>query len=287
MSDNEYVPKVWQADKPVKVEFLVQDHMVRKALENSRKFNIFHPSAWGSCLRKIAYQFYNEQEPFISKGPYDIDVRMERIFDNGHATHARWQKYLDEAGVLRGTWKCENPLCHREYGKTDLLGIKNPSRSQGWKCACGSTAVLQYEEILVQSAAEYNFCGHCDAVIDVRGTKFEQNGRYDIFVADLKTIKDEMYAELNAPKDEHVVQVNIYMWILNLQGAVVVYENKNSQALKEMFVPRDDGLIEKIKQQAIWMTNILKEKKLPFRPNGFSRSMFPCRMCEFVSHCYH
>jgi len=286
----DYQQKPWekaaQADRPVKVEYLVKSYMTKKALNNSRRFNIFHPSAWGVCLRKIAYQYYNDEQPFVIRGPNDVDDRLERVFDNGHSTHARWQNYLDQAGVLRGVWRCSNPFCGRRYGSEELLGIFNPSAVEGWKCECGSPERLGYEEPHVKSTAEYNFEGHCDAIIDVTGTPFAQNSKYDIFVADLKTMKDELYMDLTEPKTEHVVQVNIYMWILNLQGAVVVYENKDNQQLKEMFVPRDDDLIEKIKAQATWMMELIAAKKLPFRPNGYTRSKFPCRFCEFVDYCY-
>lgn len=277
---------IWLGDRPIKVEFLVKDYMVKKALDNSRRFNIFHPSAWGQCLRKVAYQWYNDKDQFVSKGPYDIDERTERIFDNGHSMHRRWQEYLDESGVLNGVWKCPYWLCGRKYGIGEKYGIKNPSRKPDWKCECGCPEILEYEEPLVQSAPEYNFIGHCDGIIDVSGTRFEQKNRFDRFVVDFKSMKEELFMELTGPKDEHVVQVNIYMWILDLQGAVLCYENKNTQALKEMFVPRDEDLIEKIKAQAIWMRGMLAEGKLPFRPNGFTRSKFPCRFCDFVDHCY-
>lgn len=286
MSDAETGIKPWQGDRPVKVEFLVRKHMIDKALDNPRRFDIFHPSAWGVCLRKIAYQYYNELDPFVFKTADDIKDQMERVFDNGHGSHHRWQTYLDHAGVLRGVWRCINPFCAKLYGTEDKLGVFNPSREKGWKCECGSEKRLAYEEAVVKSAPEYNFEGHCDGIIDVRGTPFAQNNKYDVFVADLKTMKEEYFMELMEPKTEHVVQVNIYMWILDLHGAVVVYENKNDQRLKEMFVPRDDALIDKIKAQSVWMMDILKAKKLPFRPNEFSRSKIPCRWCEFVDYCY-
>ena len=279
--------KPWQVNRPVKVEFLVKEHMVQKALSNKREFHYFHPSAWGSCLRKIAYQYYNEQERFLTRTANDIDDRMERIFDNGHGIHHRWQKYLDMANVLRGVWRCPNPDCGKKYGENELIGIFNPSAQPDWECeACGSSKRLEYEELSVKTDPKYLFEGHCDAVIDVSGTKFAQNGPYDQFVLDFKSMKDDMYSELIEPKPEHVIQTNIYMWILNLQGAVVLYENKNSQSVKELFIPRDDELIEKIKAQSIWLQGVLKEKQLPHRPNGFSRSKFPCRFCEFVDWCY-
>jgi CRISPR/Cas system-associated exonuclease Cas4 (RecB family) len=275
----------WKSNRPVPVEHLVRGYMVKKAIENPRRFNIFHPSAWGSCLRKIAYEYYNDQKKFVNRKAFDIVPQMERIFDNGHYAHARWQKYLALSNVLRGYWKCTNPLCGEVYGKEDKLGTFSPIGKGGWKCKCGNSKNLAYEEVFVKSE-EYNFAGNVDGIVDVRGTEFQQRGDLDVFVVDFKTIKDEMYSELLDPKREHVVQVNIYMWLLDLKAAVVVYENKDTQALKEMFVPRDDKLIEEIKTQALWLKDVLQAHKLPPRPSGFSRSKYPCRKCDFLDFCY-
>jgi CRISPR/Cas system-associated exonuclease Cas4 (RecB family) len=277
----------WNPSRPVCIEGIVRPYMVKKAMGNDRRYDIFHPSAWGQCLRKVAYQYYNQAEPFLAKNAQDIDPRMERIFDTGHSAHARWQNYLDCAGILRGCWKCPNPLCGCLYGAEDPIGILNPARTvPGWKCKCGNGAKLVYEEISIKSPDQYNFRGHVDAVVDLRGTEYERHTQYDVFIADMKTIKDDMFSELTEPKTEHVVQVNIYMWILGLNGAVVVYENKDNQSVKEMFVPKDEALIEKIKQQSLWMRELLESRKLPSRPSDFTRSKFPCRMCEFLEFCY-
>lgn len=274
---------------PLKVELVTQNYLVQKAAANDRKYDIFHPSAWGGCLRKVAYQYYNGEEQFVIKRASNISLKGERIFDNGHSVHARWQKYLDGSGVLRGYWKCTNPMCNAVYGEKEKLGILNPLRKDPcWKCRCGNNISLEYQEIRVKSDTTYNFDGHCDAVIDFRGTPYERQDKYDLIVVDFKSIKDEHFADITEykPKHEHVVQVNIYMWILDLHGSVVLYENKNTQMVKEIFVPRDDKLIENVKEQAIWMRNVLKDKKLPNRPDGVSPSRMPCRFCEFAAFCW-
>jgi CRISPR/Cas system-associated exonuclease Cas4 (RecB family) len=92
--------------------------------------------------------------------------------------------------------------------------------------------------------------------------------------------------EKHHAKDEHVVQVNIYMWVLGLQSAVVLYENKNTQELHEEYVPRDENLIEQIKKDAIEMQEILACEKLPNRFPGASKSKYPCRGCEFLPQCF-
>ena len=55
---------------------------------------------------------------------------MERIYDNGHGIHNRWQGYLEGAGVLRGCWRCCNPSCGKAYGLESKLGIYPPYSDQ-------------------------------------------------------------------------------------------------------------------------------------------------------------
>jgi CRISPR/Cas system-associated exonuclease Cas4 (RecB family) len=162
----------------------------------------------------------------------------------------------------------------------------NPVRKPGFKCACGNDKEMLYEELLVKSGAEYNFEGHVDAVLDVRGTKMESGTPMDVFVVDLKTMKDDLFFDLQQAKWEHVVQVHVYMWLLGLSAAVVLYENKDRQSVKDMFVPRDEALVERIKSEAAWMVDVLRNGKLPPRPEGVSKSKPPCRFCEFASFCY-
>jgi hypothetical protein len=272
--------------RPPRVEALVAPYMAKKALSDPRRYDIFHPSAWGSCLRKIAYQHYNDHFHFYEQQPHELNMRFERIFDNGHAIHERWQSYLDNAGFLRGLWKCPVPSCGIVYGSGEPLGIFNPVRAGGFRCECGNEKFLSYEELTVASEAQYNFKGAVDAVVDVRGTQHATDSDMDVFVVDFKSMKHDYFLDLVHAKWEHVVQVHIYMWLLGLKAAVVVYECKNTQNLKEMFVPRDDALVERIKGEAEWLVKVIKRGKLPRRPKGFFKSKFPCMFCEFAGRCY-
>jgi hypothetical protein len=270
---------------PISMEALAAQFMRKKALDNHRQYDVFHPSDWGYCLRKVAFQYYNEYSKFQRKEELDIDIKGERIYDNGHDLHARWRRYLDGAGVLRGAWRCLG--CDTIHGKDEPLGIFNPSRDKGWIChGCSQRRGLDYEELAVESDPRYNFAGHVDAIVDVSDTPFETKTSADIEVVDFKSIKGQYFDELQEAKPEHAVQIGIYMWLLDLDASVIVYENKDSQAVKEFFVARDDKKIEEIKCQAEWLLDVLRHKRLPPRPSGYGMSKYPCRFCEFLGRCY-
>jgi hypothetical protein len=273
---------------PTKVMSLIAPYLIKKAINSDRRHDHFHPSAWGSCLRKVALEYYNEKYKFHARSVTDINIRSEMIFDNGHGVHARWQKYLDNANVLRGAWKCPNPACGAIYGDTTPCGIFNPSRTGEFKCRCGNMKELDYHEMVVISDKEYNFKGSVDAIVDIRGP-FGQDKpatSNEIFVVDFKSCKSNIFEEIVHAKFEHVVQVHIYMWLLDLNMGVVLYECKDDQRVKEMPVPRDPSMIERIKKESKWLLSVLEANKMPPVPSGFTQSKIPCYFCEFANRCY-
>ena len=57
---------------------------------------------------------------------------------------------------------------------------------------------------------------------------------------ELKTIKDEDFRDLKeAPKHEHMIQLQIYLNLTDRNYGVVMYENKNDQKLKAFKVDVD------------------------------------------------
>ena len=171
-----------------------------------RGYEIYHPSAFGSCLRRMQYQRYAERG-HIEVAPIAHEAKTVRIFDSGHSMHDRWAKYWEEIGVLRGIWECKNPCCRlwddegnykgdsdscpfvvpehggkpsdeplsppRKYGKEDKLGAFKPER-----CVCGCQD-FEYHEITVYDK-ELNFRGHVDQIIDFSkfpGGKTYKEGR--------------------------------------------------------------------------------------------------------------
>lgn len=270
-----------------RVESLVAPYLIKKALDNDRSFDCFHPSAWGSCLRKIAYQYYNSKNKFLSRSTTDIDIRYERIFDNGHGMHHRWQNYLDNSMVLRGYWRCTNPICKKVYGTENKLGIFNPLKTdKSFICCCGNKETLQYEEIEVVSDKCYNFQGHVDAVIDTTNVNKKDDNSREIFVIDFKSIKSDYFFDLEQAKWEHIIQIHIYMWLLDLKFGIVLYENKDTQAIKEMVVPKNESIINEIKAESSWLLNVIKQYRLPEKPSGYTLSKSPCWFCEFSHFCY-
>jgi hypothetical protein len=66
--------------------------------------------------------------------------------------------------------------------------------------------------------------------------KHEEHGR---ILLELKSINDRGFTELiEAPKHEHLIQLQIYLNLAGVDNGVVLYENKNDQALKAFKVTK-------------------------------------------------
>lgn len=93
------------------------------------------------------------------------------------------------------------------------------------------------------------------------------------------------HREYVAIDSKHRIQLNAYMWMLNLDTGLLVHENKNSQLLICEPVPRDETLVTQIKADAKELWDAILSEEIPERPYK-SRRDFPCPYCDFASQCW-
>lgn len=282
-----------------------------------RGYTMYHPSSFGGCLRKAQYQRYSELG-LCSPDKGEMDPKTIRIFDNGHSMHARWARYFEEIGVLRGLWECTNECCHlwdeegkftnidhsndnpsilkkgRIYGLDNKLGCFKPER-----CVCGNIK-FHYHEVTVEDK-ELNFRGHCDQILDFsrfdpslfsKGVPVEVLFRMEDLpkksvVLDMKSINSFSFKSKLAegPSLVYRTQLVIYANILDIDYGVLLYENKDDSSTKIYKVDKNPEMWEKIKEQAYKLNEMAKDKLLP-PPRPSSKDSFDCRFCEFQSICH-
>jgi len=283
-----------------------------------RKYDIYHPSAFGKCLREMQYKAY-AAKGYIKVIEEDHDSRVLRLWEKGHNMQSRWEKYFDGLGVLRGVWQCINPMCRqidddgvfqdildvsknlRVYGKDDLQGCFKPD-----KCVCGSTK-FAYNEVSV-SAPEYNMFGHADIILDF--SRFNPD-RFDGIiksfnmdtlpkkpvVVDMKTINQNGFDGLDKfgkpPSFGYQIQLTIYAHLLDCEFGILIYECKNNSYTKAYKIERDDKSWALIQRQAKLMMEMALLKNgdgkplclLP-PPRPEKNTGWGCKNCAFKKHCF-
>lgn len=129
----------------------------------------------------------------------NLNGRIQRIFDNGSYVHKRYLRgYLPKLGIVAKVFD---------------------SKSQKYK---DFIEVSLYNE-------EYWVKGSPDAVI----INFDEGLPY---VFELKSMKAENFYGLTEPDWTYLAQVHLYMMLTNIPRALIVYENKNNQEIKEFVI---------------------------------------------------
>lgn len=113
-------------------------------------------------------------------------------------------------------------------------------------------------------------------------------------VLDYKSINRYGFDEVldSGPKREHVLQVNLYLHGLHLEGenrftrGLVLYVNKDNGMLYEATFDYDPQLA----LESIRLFELVEEHAmagtLPERPDGFTPATFPCTYCSWRSLCW-
>lgn len=142
----------------------------------------------------------------------DVDARLQRIFDNGHGLHDRYQRYAREMGL-----------------PTTVPEIV----ARGAKVGKGRVA----QEVRLDHPV--GITGNADNVFEIDGF---------LEVPDYKSINTYKFKTLMEPIDYHEKQLTVYLGMVDhifggnppkpLRGRMI-YEDKDTQDLKEFVVPWD------------------------------------------------
>jgi hypothetical protein len=256
-----------------------------------RDYSYYHPSDLGYCIRKSVMMKLGYDGEFYTL------PRLQRIFENGHGTHARYQEHFSKMGIIMGRWECSN--CHFVLGKETKLGITRPSdcpnchnprtktvTDNKGNIVFGPYPLFEYKELPVISDNLCGVKGHTDGVVNINGT---------LHVVDFKTCSQSGFTEVtsrNYPMEAHVFQINIYMYILGVDRGILLYENRNDLRMREFLLFKDNEIMAEVVKRIIMGEKAIKEGCIPdipanLTPQSFSCCGYPgCPPCPFYHYCF-
>ena len=163
------------------------------------------------------------------------------------------------------------------YGGANMTnGTKSHERIQQ---AMDDAGILKDSEFKVISNDPPIF-GYGDVILDWGG---------EDLLGEIKTMPSEGFEYRRAsgkPKAGHLIQLLIYMKILNKTKAVLIYENKNNHDLLIIPVEINDYYVRWVNQAFDWMRDVRKaweSKELP-KKNYRSNSKI-CKTCPLRATC--
>ena len=268
--------------------------------DNDRAIDVNAPSQIGGCLRS---RYYSRTQ--ASRDTNAVDARTRRIFDNGTKTHERLQQYLEEQGMLLMD---EVPVYNATYniqGHTDgilalgavekgvleiksinsngfsnLKTVKEEHRKQG----------LTYVYCLEQRRLELHeiYSSLSDFIKD-------KKNRYKKYASLYQHLKDgrrhtreekiKFQCDLHDKMDSILMETRA-----PITKAIFLYENKDSQELKEFCVSTREAasqeVLKEILNECSYINDCIKNGIVPPRCSN-SKTSSPCRFCPFTIECFN
>lgn len=131
------------------------------------------------------------------------------------------------------------------------------------------------------------FHGRADAIISIDGK---------LYVVEIKSSGDFKFRKLEAPEDAHKKQIQLYMHYFKVPNGIVIYENKNTQEMKEFEEAYDPKLCKKIISEFEELRYQIENEIMPPIPLNLKEQRdaaergeggFPweCEYCDFREEC--
>lgn len=244
--------------KPSRVVGPVERHMLTRTLDSDRRQDVLHPSEiikedW--CHRESYYKIIDAKQGILPEMERP-SLRLQSIFDVGHAAHAKWQGYLAEMGSLWGSWECREcgsrpvdpgpipsycGVCGRRSWKYDELALFDEDlmiggSTDGWLIGLGDDALLEIKSVGTGTIRTYA----------------------PALLADADNNLEKAFNNIRAPFIDHRRQGQTYLHLTHLmhqkgklqrtppEEIVFLYECKSNQAYKEFTVKYDPEQVEDV-----------------------------------------
>lgn len=262
----------------------VEAHMAaaQAARDDKRDTDHLHPSDLAKtnwCPRATYYK--------VTRAPVSNHQRMtlqrRNVLEEGHRIHEKWQTFMRKTGRLKGEWKCQD--CHHVWWD------KSPHA-----CVECGYEIVNYHEVAIKDA-KHMIIGHADGIVEFDldyvveiksvglGTlRWEAPTLYSSYESGALTL-DELWKQIKRPIPSHNRQVQLYMHCLGIEQALVIYEWKPTQDVKEFNVKYSPEVVQTMLNGAKEVMDALDDEVLPRRPQGFSKSN-ECRFCAYKDACW-
>jgi len=117
--------------------------------------------------------------------------------------------------------------------------------------------------------------GRADAILSIDNEKY---------ILDIKSINSFKFGSLKNPSEEYINQLQLYLHFFKIKKGVILYVNKDTQALKEFFLDYDaakcNWLLDDLKEIKKEIEKKIVSSRLPGWPSNSQ-----CRYCPFKEVC--
>lgn len=118
--------------------------------------------------------------------------------------------------------------------------------------------------------------GFIDAIITIKGERY---------ILEIKSINTKGFDGLKGPKEDHIDQANVYMKVMKISKAIILYYDKNTSRTKEFYIEMDIEVILSLKQRMDYVKQCVETGAVPKRISKDPKSYF-CMFCDYKKACH-
>lgn len=256
----------------------IERHLMRRP-ESDRRTDVLHPSEIIKSDWCHKYAFYLLKGG--KKKQEKPSLRLQNIFDEGHAIHEKWQNRFYEMGNLYGKFNCI-------YCKNVTFGL-SPQECE--TCGCD---VLEYGEVALRDES-LRIAGHTDGWVKDLGEdcliEIKSIGagtlRYEApeLLMDANHDLTKAWKNIRRPFHSHLLQGQMYLELAKRMYGdeapneiVFIYELKADQDYKEFTVKANFEIVERVFNAARKVVNAVEADTMP----ECNVSEDGCKQCDLI-----
>ena len=256
----------------------LERHLQKRPV-GDRSTTVLHPS------EMIKKDFCKRGSYFLLSGHTKIAekpaLRLQSIIDEGHAIHAKWQRWFQEMGVLHGmfecsvcdhiTWgtspqeceSCAAPWHKLTYAEVTLFDddLRIKGHTDGWVKNIGDDTLIEIKSI-----------GPGTLRVEAPGLMMDADGDFM-----------KAWSNVRRPFSTHIMQGQMYLELMKRQGhaineIVFLYELKADQSYKEFSIKADYELVRHVFDKAQTIVDAVKAGVAPEcnnKPGGSCKQCAP------------
>jgi len=118
--------------------------------------------------------------------------------------------------------------------------------------------------------------GRADAIIRINN---------ELYLVDFKSVNSMILKNMKEPKEEHILQVQLYLHFFNLKKGIILYEGKDNSQIEEFVVEYDKKIADKVLNDFKRLRAHNVDKNLvPQQLSDFPDN-WQCQYCQFREIC--
>jgi len=121
---------------------------------------------------------------------------------------------------------------------------------------------------------EYWIKGTCDGILNIEGMKF---------ILEIKSINTWKYSTLEQPEWYYLDQIHLYFYCSGIPQGIFLYENKDTQVLREFIIEQDDERLNKLLDKIRFIQDCVKKGVLPAMD---CQDKSKAKYCKYIDHCF-